>query len=163
MANGPLIIAYDGTRSSERAIRDAAELVGRRPALVTVVWKAGLAFELMGLPTATLGLPPAPIDIRTALEIDERASENARRLAQQGADLARELGMDAEGLAVAEDPEITVAETLVRLARERDASAIAIALHGDGRGGSVVVIGSTSRDVIRHAPCPVVVASRDGN
>jgi nucleotide-binding universal stress UspA family protein len=160
VARGPLIIAVDGTPSSERAIRDAAELAGKRPALITVVWKAGLGFELMELPTATIGLPPSPIDIRTALEIDERTSEAARRLAGQGAELARSLGLEAEPLTVAEEPEITVAETLVRIAREHDAAAIVTAPHGHGHGG-IVIIGSTTRDVIRHAPCPVVVASRE--
>jgi nucleotide-binding universal stress UspA family protein len=161
MARGPLIIAFDGTRSSERAIRDAAGLLGRRRALVLVVWKAGLAFELMELPTAVIGLPPAPIDVRTALEADERAYEAARGLAAQGAQLARELGLDAHALTVAEDPDVTVAETLVRAAREHDAEALAIGPHEHGRRGTVL-LGSTSRDVIRRAPCPVVIASRDG-
>jgi nucleotide-binding universal stress UspA family protein len=156
--NSPLIIAIDGTPSSERAIRDAAALLGPRRALVVVVWKAGLGFELLELPTATIGLPPAPIDIRTALEIDERTSENARRLAEQGAELARQLGLEAEGLSVAEDPDITVAETLVRLAREREAQALVVAPHRHG----AMALGTTSRDVVRHAPCPVVIASRDG-
>ena len=93
MGRGPLIIAFDGTPAAERAIRDAAVLLGRRPAVVAVVWKAGLAFELMERPTATVGLPPAPIDVRTALEIDEHTYEMARDLAGQGAALARELGL----------------------------------------------------------------------
>src|SRR6185312_16298236 len=76
-AMGPLIIAFDGTPAAERAIRDAAALLGGRPAVVAVVWKAGLAFELMERPTATIGLPPAPIDVRTALEIDEHTYEMA--------------------------------------------------------------------------------------
>ena len=89
MAGGPLLIAYDGTPPSERAIRDAAELLGHRQALVTVVWKAGLAFELLEPPGATLNLPPAPIDIRTALEIDEQTSEAARRMARSTARRSR--------------------------------------------------------------------------
>jgi hypothetical protein len=34
-----------------------------RAALVVVVWEAGTAFELQELPAATIGIPPAPIDI----------------------------------------------------------------------------------------------------
>src|SRR3954452_14575926 len=98
MSRGPLIIAFDGTPAAERAIRDAAALLGRRAAGVAVVWKAGLAFELMELPTATIGLPPAPIDVRTAVEIDEHNYESARKLAQQRAELARRLGLVAHDI-----------------------------------------------------------------
>jgi nucleotide-binding universal stress UspA family protein len=156
MGRGPLIIAFDGTPAAERAIRDAAVLLGRRPAVVAVVWKAGLAFELMERPTATVGLPPAPIDVRTALEIDEHTYEMARDLAGQGAALARELGLEADPLA--EDPETPIAETIVSLAKERDAQAVVVGPHRHGPA----LLGSVSRDVVRHAPCPVVVASRNG-
>jgi nucleotide-binding universal stress UspA family protein len=139
MAGGPLLIAYDGTPPSERAIRDAAELLGQRRALVTVVRKAALAFELLEPPGATLNLPPAPIDIRTALQIHEQTSEAARRMAQHGAQIAREAGHEAEPLTVAEEPGSTIAETLVRVARERGAPAIAMGLHGHGRRGPLIV------------------------
>ena len=63
----------------------------------------------MELPTAAVGLPPIPIDIRSAIEIDAAMCERAPRTAQQGeAALAREAGLEAEGLAVA-DELITVA------------------------------------------------------
>ena len=111
----------------------------------------------MELPTATLGLPPAQLDIRTALEIDRQGHEAARRVAERGAALAREAGFEVEGLAVAEDVEVTIAETILRVAIERDSEAIVVGIEGRGRLGEVI-LGSTSRDVIRHAPCPVVVA-----
>ena len=158
MGRGPLIMAFDGTPAAEHAIRDAAALLGRRPAVVVVVWKAGLAFELMELPTATIGLPAAPLDVRTALEVDERAYASARDLARQGAELAREVGLEADPLVVAEDPETPIAETIVSLAKERDAQAVVVGPHRHGPA----LLGSVSRDVVRHAPCPVVVASRNG-
>jgi nucleotide-binding universal stress UspA family protein len=156
MGTGPIVIAFDGTPDAEQALRETAVLLRERRALVVVVWKQGLAFELMELPAVT-GLPPAPVDVRTALEIDASLYENAQRLARQGAELAGELGLAAEGLAVAEDPDVSVAETIVRVARERDSQAIAVAPHNHGRRGPLV-LGSVSRDVVRHAPCPVVMA-----
>jgi nucleotide-binding universal stress UspA family protein len=153
----PVLIAFDGSPAAERAVRDAGPLLGGRPALVVVVWKAGLGFELVELPTATIGLPPASIDIRTALELDQELQERAERLAQQGAQLARDAGFaDAEALVVAEDEETSVAETIVRTARTRGATAIVVGAHGHGALSSVI-LGSTSRDVIRNAPCPVLV------
>ena len=156
--SGPIVIAYDGSRAAEHALREAGPLLAGRSALVLVVWKAGVAFELMELPTATIGLPPAPVDIRTALEIDQATYDNAQRTAEQGAQLAREAGFrEADPLVVAEEPEIPVAETIVTIAGERDAPAIVVGAHGHGRLGEVI-LGSTSRDVIRRAEQPVVVA-----
>jgi nucleotide-binding universal stress UspA family protein len=159
--NGPLLIAYDGTPASTYAVWEAAALLRGHKALVVTVYKPGLAFELMELPTATIGLPPAPLDVRTALELDRQLYEGARRVAEQGMQLAKEAGLDVEALAVAEEVEVTIAETIVDVARRRDSRAIALGAHGHGRLGEVI-LGSTSRDVIRHAPCPVVVARRPG-
>ncbi len=151
MRTAPILIAYDGTQAAEHALREAAGLLGPRGALVIVVWKAGLSFELIELPASSIGLPPAPLDIRTAMEIDRALYEGAQRAAQEAAALARSLGMDAEGLVVAEAAEVPVAETLLTLARERDAQAIAIGPH-DHAG-----LGSTTRTVVREARCPVLV------
>ena len=148
-----IVIGYDGTRASEHALRETAGLLGGRPALVAVVWKPGLSFELIELPASSIGMPPSPLDIRTALETDRALYEGAQRAAQRAAALARSLGLEAEALVVAEDPDVTVAETLLRLARERDAQVIAVGAHRHGG-----YVGSTSRSVIRAAQCPVLVA-----
>jgi nucleotide-binding universal stress UspA family protein len=123
---------------------------------VVSVWKEGMGFDAVELPTATMGLPPAPIDVRTAIEIDEEMQERAQRLAQHGAELARQAGLDAEGVAVADDVAVTVAETIVEVAKQRDAAAIVMGAHGHGRI-SEALLGSTTRDVIRRALCPVIV------
>jgi nucleotide-binding universal stress UspA family protein len=159
--HGPLLIAYDGTPASTYAVWEAAALLRGHKALVVTVYKPGLAFELMELPTATIGLPPAPLDVRTALELDREIYEGARRMAEQGARLAQEAGLDVEGLAIAEEVDVTIAETIVDQARRRDSRAIVVGAHGHGRLGEVI-LGSTSRDVIRRAPCPVVVARHPG-
>ena len=160
MGSGPVVIGFDGTPAAEHALRESGALLGPRPALVVVVYKAGLGFELLELPSVT-GLPPAPLDIRTALEVEREIYEGARRMAEQGARLAQEAGLDVEGLAVAEEVEVTIAETIVDVARERDSRAIVVGAHGHGRLGEVI-LGSTSRDVIRRAPCPVIVARHVG-
>jgi nucleotide-binding universal stress UspA family protein len=159
LRTGPTLIAYDGTPAANWAIFEAAALLKGHKTLVVTVWKPGLAFELMELPTATIGLPPAPIDIRTAMEIDEQLYEAARRMADQGAQIAREAGLEVEGLAVAEEVEVTIAETINSVALERDAEAIVMGLQERGRL-SEVILGSTTREVIRHARCPVLVARR---
>jgi nucleotide-binding universal stress UspA family protein len=151
VASDLVVIGFDRSPAAQRAVREAGALFAPRPALVIVVWKAGLGFELIELPTATLGLPPAPIDIRTAMDIDAALYEGAQRVARQGANLARKAGLDAEGLAVAEEPEITVADTLLRVVKERDAGALVLGTHLHGG-----ILGATTRTAVRDAPCPVV-------
>jgi nucleotide-binding universal stress UspA family protein len=145
-----VVIGYDGSPAAERVLRETAELVSDRQALVVTVWEPGVPYELMQ-PT----IPPAPIDIRFALEVDESLYERAQRMAEQGAAIARDLGLKAEGLAVADDT--TVAATLVRLATEHDAAALAVGSHGHN-GVRELILGSTSREVVTDAPCPVVLA-----
>jgi nucleotide-binding universal stress UspA family protein len=153
----PILIAYDGSPSSDHAIREAGRLLAGRRALVVVVYKQGIGFELMELPSVTGGLPPPQLDVRAAIEVDEELAERSQKLAQRGAELARDAGFEPEALAVADDVEMPVAETIVSVAADRSADAIVIGAHGHSRL-SEVVLGSTSRDVIRRAPCPVVLA-----
>src|SRR5688500_17467749 len=99
MDSGLVVIGFDGTEVSDRAVREAARLLGRRPALVVVVWEPGRAFELTSFPVVGIDLPPATLDVRGASEVDRARYEAAQQLAQRGAALAREVGLDADGLA----------------------------------------------------------------
>ena len=89
MRSGPIVIGYDGSPASALAMREAAGLLAPRPALVVVVWEAGAALEAVDFPASIV---PAPIDIRTAVELDQTLYERAQQLAEQGAGLAREAG-----------------------------------------------------------------------
>jgi nucleotide-binding universal stress UspA family protein len=148
-ANGPVVIAYDGSAASEVALREAGALLVPRRAVVVVVWKEGMALRLLDRPEH---LPLAPLDVRTAGEVESTMANRARQLAEHGAELAREAGLEAEGLAVAEEVEVPVPDTIVDVAERRGAAAIAVGTHGHGGA-----IGPISRDVIRHARCPVLV------
>jgi nucleotide-binding universal stress UspA family protein len=158
---GPILVAFDGSPASEHAIREAGALLGPRPAVVVVVWQQGIAWDLLDLPTATVGLPPAPLDISVALQTDQELYEGAQRLARKGAGLARAAGFDAQGLAVADDPDIPVPETLLRVARERDAAAIVAGSHGHSVV-SEALLGSTTRGLLRRAEVPVIIVRRVG-
>jgi nucleotide-binding universal stress UspA family protein len=147
-----VVIAFDGSPEAERAVQAAGELLTVREALVVTIWKAGLGFELVALPASGLGLPPAPVDIRTAAEVDRALYEGAQRTAQRGAELAREAGLEAEPLAVADDPGTPIQETIVQVARERHAEAVVVGSHA--RRG---LLGDITRGVLKLSPCPVLV------
>jgi nucleotide-binding universal stress UspA family protein len=156
MTTRPVIIGFDGSPVAERAAREAADLFASQPVLVVTVWEAGRAFEASTTPA--LEAPPVTIEIPTALEADEQAAEVAKRTAQRGVMVARDHGLDATGVAVADEG--TVADTLIRLAGKHDALAIVVGTHG--RGGLVRrLLGSTSQDVLRRARCPVVLVRED--
>jgi nucleotide-binding universal stress UspA family protein len=150
------VIGYDGSSAAQHAVREAGTLFPGRAALVLSVYKRGAGFELVELPTATVGVPAAPVDIRAAMEIEEAVRERAQRVAQQGADVARRAGLEADGLAIADELPVPVWETIVRTAADNDALAIVVGAHNRGRLAEAL-LGSTSRDVVRHATRPVVV------
>jgi nucleotide-binding universal stress UspA family protein len=153
------VIGYDGSESADLALRRAAELLTPRRASVVVVWEAGQAFEGAIEPTNLMGYAPAALDYRLGMEADRAMYEGAQQLAERGADLARELGFEAEGLAVVDH--FTVGDTLVRLATEQDSPAIVVGSRGHSRM-SALLLGHTAQTVLRQAPCPVfVVPKRD--
>src|SRR4051794_24917252 len=67
---GPVVIGCDASRASVHALAEAAALLRGRKALIVTVWKQGLGFELIALPASGTGLPPAPIDVTSALEVE---------------------------------------------------------------------------------------------
>jgi nucleotide-binding universal stress UspA family protein len=150
MRTGPIIVGYDGSPASDRAVTEGATLMAPRKVLVVSVWEPGTGFPIAVDPL----LPLAAVDIRAALEVDKALFEAAQRMAQKGANLARDAGLDADALAVADD--LTVAETLVSLAKEHDAPAIVVGTHGHW-ALSELVFGSTARGVIKQSPVPVTV------
>jgi nucleotide-binding universal stress UspA family protein len=154
MRTGPIIVGFDGTRAARQALSEAATLLASRDVLVVVVWEAGRAYELAEISSSALDLPGAPLDLRTPVELDQAEYESAQRLAEQGTQLARDAGLTADGLVVA--GEGSVADTLVTLAEERDAPAVVLGAHGHGTV-SEILLGSTTRDVLHRAGCPVVI------
>jgi nucleotide-binding universal stress UspA family protein len=150
--SGPTVIAYDGSREAESAVREAGELLTARRALVVTVAKEGVGFDAVASPSESRNFPPATLDIRTAREIDEALKERAQRLAEEGAALARDAGLDAEALAVVDEIDVTVAETLVDVARGHQSPAVVVGSHRHGG-----MLGPVTREVVRRAPCPVLV------
>jgi len=154
--SSPILIAFDGTPAAEHAIREAGPLLAERAAVVLVVWKQGLGFELVALPASEIGLPPAAIDVDTALEVDRRLLEAAESQARRGVSIAREAGLDPQPLVVADDPDIAIHETI--LPRRRPARR-----RGDPgrrprpRAIADMLLGGTTRGVLRQARVPVVV------
>jgi nucleotide-binding universal stress UspA family protein len=153
MTDPPVLIAYDGSDAARLAVREAAKLFGSRQ----VLWEPALAYETE-MPMAGLDMPAVPVDIEGAREVEEELHQRASRTAQAGAELAQSVGLQAKGLAVAD--EVHVADTIVGLARKRGVAAIVVGSRGL-KGLRARLEGSTSNAVLKDAPCPVVVVHDD--
>jgi nucleotide-binding universal stress UspA family protein len=154
MPSGPVLIGFDGTAAAERAVRDAGRLLAPRPAVVLVVLRPGEAYAAVVGPLMGAGIPLTDVEIEAALQYEEEAMTTARQLAEKGAALAGEAGLEAEGRVVAEDA--PVATVLLRVADERDAAVVVL---GSRRHRTLAefLTGSTTKDVLKRARRPVLV------
>ena len=160
-AAAPILVGYDGSDTARRAIHEAAELFGSRRALVVAVWEPGLAYEgaMTTDPTTDpVGLGAELVDPAAAREVDNASQARADRVAEDGAALAKSLGLQAEALAVADEG--NVADAIVELARNRGVAAIVVGSRGLS-GLRARLEGSTSNAVAKHAPCPVLLVHAD--
>ena len=139
----PVLFAYDGSEQAKAAIRQAAEqLRNGRPAIVLTVWHA---LAVVPFPTA-VGL--------TTEGLEESIEQQARRVAEEGAELARSGGFDAEPVAEQGDP---VWQRIVDYAEERDAGIVVMGSHAR-TGIGLVLLGSVAAATTRHTDLPVLIA-----
>jgi nucleotide-binding universal stress UspA family protein len=160
MNDAPILIAYDGSDSARRAVHEAGKLFGPRQAVVVTAWEPDLGYEVAAAsPTDLEGAGPGAFDVAEAQEINDALRTRAERIAHDGAQLARSVGLEVSG-AVAVPDERNVAEAILELARQRRAAAIIIGSRGLS-GLRARLEGSTSNAVLKHAACPVVVVHDD--
>ncbi len=158
-ADGPILIAYDGSDSARRCISEAAKLFGSRRVVVVTVWEPGLAYAApTPMPMPGMEPPAFAVDAEAAREADDALQGRAERIAADGAELAKSAGLRAEAIAVGE--ETRVAEAITNQAQEIGAAAIVVGSRGLS-GLRARMEGSTSSAVLKHAPCPVVVVHHD--
>lgn len=149
----PVVIAYDGSHAARQAVLDAAEILRPCSALIVTVWEAGLA--LATLPMSPDGMTMSPsVDPAFALSVDREVHQQAENVSRDGAALAHSVGLDARPLAVPEEG--SVSETILNVTRSNNAAAIVIGSRGLS-GLRARLEGSTSKGLLKHARCPVIV------
>jgi nucleotide-binding universal stress UspA family protein len=150
----PILIAYDGSSAARVAVQAAGTLFAPDPAIVLTVWEPGLA-EMMLVPDPSgMGSTMLPFDPAVTREVERASEEHATVLAEEGATLAREAGLDARALAV--EDRASPPDAIVAAAEEHDARAIVIGSRGLGALKSKL-LGSTSKEVLHRCVRPVVV------
>jgi nucleotide-binding universal stress UspA family protein len=94
----PILIGYDGSDTARWAVREAAELFVSRKALVVTVWEPGLLYEASAMTADPTDLGPEPVDPAAAREVDDASKAHADRVAEDGAALAKSLGLNPRRL-----------------------------------------------------------------
>jgi nucleotide-binding universal stress UspA family protein len=148
MPDAPLILCYEGSEDAKYAIQRGGELLAARRALVLTVW----------LPSTALGPGLGATTMMVNFtELDRAAAEEADRIANEGADIARAAGLDAEGVpAKASGP---VWHAIVETAARCDAAAIVMGSRGLTPLRSIL-LGSVSSGVVHHSDRPTLVIRR---
>ncbi|HWH27381.1 MAG TPA: universal stress protein [Mycobacteriales bacterium] len=144
-----VVVGWDGSPASADAVAWAAEhaALSQRPLEVLVAWQiTTLAGQVQHEP----GIAP-PI---TAYE------QLAEAEAEAGAALAREVA--GEALPTVTSRAVHRPATAALMDAADDAALLVVGSRGRG-GFAGLVLGSTSEQVSRHAPCPVVVVRRAGD
>lgn len=146
MPTDPLLLCYDGSEDAKQMIVEAAELFPGAGALVLTVWQPVSSLASVSW-SGTAAMP-------NLSELDQAAAEDGQGRAEEGVELAREAGLQAEPLAVEADGPIW--ETIVETADRRQAAVIVMGSRGL-TGLRSMLLGSVSGTVVQHARRPTLV------
>jgi nucleotide-binding universal stress UspA family protein len=145
----PLVIGYDASEFARHAIQEAARLFPGRRAVVVNVFPSAAGTAA----AAAIGVPEGVL--RVAVDrLHEASRQAAQARASEGALLAREAGLAAEGRS--EATEGSNWSALTRMADDEDALAIVVGSRGLS-GLKQMLLGSTSSGLLHHSARPVVV------
>ena len=143
MDDAPILICYDGSADSDRAIEAAARLLGPRRAVVVDIG-----------PTLTAAESVAALSsVVPGTAFDDLNTDSALEKARAGAARAREAGFEAEPRAELEAP---YWQGIVDVADDIDATVIVIGSRGL-KGIHEQLEGSVSHAVAEHAGRPVLI------
>ncbi len=143
---GTILVAFDGSKDSQKAMGIACSLAMRFASELTVVHV--FTSPSVGY-SATSGMP---IPDYKVLEDAKKAA--AKEVLSKGVQLAAQEGVVAKGELI-EAP--SVVEALVEFAADKKADLIVTGSRGM-TGFKKLILGSVSSGLVNHAHCPVLIA-----
>lgn len=142
--NAPILICYDNSDGARRAIETAGALFAGRTAIVLHVWS----------PIAVIAAAYGGVVALPTYD-DKALGSAASKVAEEGAALARQAGLDARG-AVAESTYEGTAHAILDVVAEQGAGVVVLGARGLSAFRSFV-LGSVSHAVAQHAHVPVLI------
>ena len=143
-----ILICYDGSESAKHAVSATAQLLPATPVLLVTAWAP----------------PPSALPDSFGQEADElhgdddplivQARERAREIAEQGRDLALELGLPADAKTVRADSSYW--QALLDTAQGNEAELMVLGTRGHHAAESHL-LGSVANSVAHHSQIPVMV------
>jgi nucleotide-binding universal stress UspA family protein len=150
--DAPTLIAYDGSDFAKAAVSEAArQLTSGRSAIVLTVCDPPGEIPF-------LGIGGVSVDEATLRDVFADARAGAEKVAEEGAGLARDAGLQAEALVVAGAP---AWKQIVETAEQCDASVIVVGSHGRS-GITYALLGSVATAVAQHSKRSVLIVHRPG-
>jgi nucleotide-binding universal stress UspA family protein len=143
-----ILICYDGSADARAAIVDAGRVLPGHPATVLTVWE-----PLTDVLARMAAGPALMAGLSAPLGADEEGEQEATRIAEEGAELARAAGLDACPRARAQYGSIS--DTIIAQADRANATAIVMGCRG--RTGLQSVLGSVSHAVVQRSDRAVMV------
>ena len=149
--SGPLLLACDGAEPARTAVTTAAQLFQGRPALVMHAWESPLRHSLAGHAVSSLPITSIRESVK---DLDEILANTARQQAEEGAELARQHGLDAHAENV--ESAAGVWRTLLEATVPLGAGVIVAGSRGRGAITSTM-LGSVSSELVHNAELPVLI------
>jgi len=143
---GKIIVAFDGSKDSIKAVKLACSLGSEYKSEVAVVHV--YSSPAVGFSAAS-GMP-----IPDYRDLEEARKDTAKGVLSKGLQLASEEGIKAKGELI-EAP--SVVEALVEFATNEKADLIVAGTRGM-TGFKKLILGSVSSGLVNHSPCPVLIA-----
>lgn len=140
-SRGPVLFAYDGFEDAKAAIRQAGRHFRTgRSAIVLTVWEPFASMPFASTPSTPSGL-------------EQSIEHEARRIADEGARLARACGFEAQSVAERGD---SIWQRIVQSAEEHDASIVVLGANGR-TGTQLVARGSVAAAAAGHTARPILI------
>ena len=146
-----ILVPLDGSALGEAALPHAEALAEKFGAALTLLHATTPPATIAAAEAAAGVIPVVPVDLDPVTIATEEQEDAARYLGGIAERLrARGLTVDVS------EPEGDSAAAIVAVAGEQRADLIAMTTHGHGGLGRLV-LGSVADEVVRHAPCPVLL------
>ncbi|MDE1858734.1 MAG: universal stress protein [Thaumarchaeota archaeon] len=140
-----IVVAFDGSRDSEKAVQVACSISAKYGSRVTIV-------HVYRSPS-TVFAPGPGMPVPDFGDLEQAAEETAKGILTRGLDLALKSGVKARGELMESSSAV---EAVVTFSSQDKADLIVVGTRGM-TGFKKLVLGSVSTGVVSHATCPVLV------